>query len=112
MLLRFSLEEVMAQKVVRVMAVFQVRLMVIFLIRISRVLDRGAELIREMLEQGIERDEMIERFTAEMRAGATAQGLDEEQLRAYELANPRTMSVDGIARYWRKRGLSPGPPSV
>jgi hypothetical protein len=56
-----------------------------------------------MLEQGLDRQQMIERFTAEMRAGAAQHGVDETGLVAYELANPRIMSVDGIARYWRKR---------
>ena len=32
-------------------------------------------------------------------------GASEADTRAYELANPRVMSVDGIARYWRKRSL-------
>jgi len=32
----------------------------------------------------------------------TAAGVDAGVLRAYEIANPREMSVDGIARYWRK----------
>jgi glyoxylase-like metal-dependent hydrolase (beta-lactamase superfamily II) len=45
----------------------------------------------------------VERFTATMRAEAVALGLGESELRAYELANPRVMSVDGMTRYWRKR---------
>jgi glyoxylase-like metal-dependent hydrolase (beta-lactamase superfamily II) len=71
--------------------------------RFERVLEHGAESIRRMLEQGLDREQMIERFTAEMRAGATQHCVDETGLVAYELANPRIMSVDGIARYWRKR---------
>ena len=56
-----------------------------------------------MMEQGLEREDMITRFTESMRRQATERGLGETELRAYELANPRVMSIDGIARYWRKR---------
>ena len=70
----------------------------------EEVLEQGAEWIREMLGRQLERDRMIERFSELMRARAAAGGVDEDGLRAYELANPREMSVDGIARYWRKRG--------
>ena len=46
---------------------------------------------------------MIGEFSARMRKLALQNGMSEEDARAYELANPRVMSVDGIARYWRKR---------
>ncbi|HXV74927.1 MAG TPA: MBL fold metallo-hydrolase [Candidatus Polarisedimenticolaceae bacterium] len=67
------------------------------------VMERGTEAIRELLEQGVDRDEMVRRFGAQMRARARELGIDGRALRAYELANPRSMSVDGITRYWRKR---------
>ncbi len=34
---------------------------------------------------------------------ASADGVDDAAALAYELANPRFMSVDGITRYWRKK---------
>ena len=37
-----------------------------------------------------------------MRSLATEAGTSETDMLAYELANPRHMSVDGLARYWRK----------
>ncbi len=70
------------------------------------LLEAGAAWVREMLERGLERDLMVEEFAARMRARATAQGVDAETARAYELANPRSMSVDGITRYWRRRAPS------
>jgi glyoxylase-like metal-dependent hydrolase (beta-lactamase superfamily II) len=67
------------------------------------VMEQGVAWIREMREAGMDRPAMAAEFTARMRARAEADGSAEADLRAYELANPREMSVDGIARYWRKR---------
>lgn len=72
--------------------------------RFEEVLDRGVQWIREMLEQGLDREAMIDEFTRRMRSWATRLGADESEALAYELANPRSLSVDGIARYWRKHG--------
>ena len=57
-----------------------------------------------MLGRDLEREQMIEEFSGLMRSRAVELGLDEADTRAYELANPRVMSVDGITRYLRKRG--------
>jgi len=73
--------------------------------RFERLLEQGAAWVLEMLESGLERERMVERFGELMRGRAAADGVGgEAALEAYELANPRSMSVDGIARYWRKRG--------
>jgi glyoxylase-like metal-dependent hydrolase (beta-lactamase superfamily II) len=74
------------------------------LTRFEELLEQGAAWIREMLDEGLPREAMIERFTRRMRARAAGEGLDPALLRSYELANPRVMTVDGIARYWSKRG--------
>jgi glyoxylase-like metal-dependent hydrolase (beta-lactamase superfamily II) len=71
--------------------------------RFETLLDEGAASVLEMLEEGLDREAMSDRFAALMRRRAEALGVEPEAFRAYELANPRTMSVDGIARYWRKR---------
>ncbi len=71
--------------------------------RLERIMDQGAEWIRAMCERGAERSEMVEAFSGRMREASVAAGLDSASIRAYELANPREMSVDGIARYWAKR---------
>lgn len=75
--------------------------------RFEQVLEHGTEHVREMLQQGMDRAEMIGRFEAAMRRQAQELGISDDDLRAYELANPRAMSVDGIARYWSKRGFRP-----
>jgi glyoxylase-like metal-dependent hydrolase (beta-lactamase superfamily II) len=72
--------------------------------RFEETLNLGIDWIRGMLDQGLEREQMIEKFSGLMRSRAVELGLDEADTRAYELANPRVMSVDGITRYLRKRG--------
>ncbi len=71
--------------------------------RFETLLDEAAASVRQMMEEGLDRGEMIDRFSDLMRQRAEALGVESSAFRAYELANPRTMSVDGIARYWHKR---------
>ena len=71
--------------------------------RFEILLDEAAASVRQMMEEGLDRGEMIDRFSDLMRQRAEALGVESSAFRAYELANPRTMSVDGIARYWHKR---------
>lgn len=71
--------------------------------RFEAVLDDAVRLVRELLDQGLERDAILERYVHSMRERAAAEGVDEEEARAFELANPRFMSVDGIIRYWKRR---------
>ena len=66
-------------------------------------LEKGASLVRDMMAEGLDREAMITRYNETMWKLASADGVDEAVALAYELANPRFMSVDGIARYWRKR---------
>jgi glyoxylase-like metal-dependent hydrolase (beta-lactamase superfamily II) len=47
-------------------------------------------------------DELKRRFVEAMDAQGRAQGLTEEVITAYRLANPLSMSVDGLVRYWKK----------
>jgi glyoxylase-like metal-dependent hydrolase (beta-lactamase superfamily II) len=76
------------------------------LARFEEALLQGTAWIREMMEHGFERERMIEEFEAKMRDWATRTGTDEQDARAYEIANPRFMSVDGIVRYWRKKSAA------
>jgi glyoxylase-like metal-dependent hydrolase (beta-lactamase superfamily II) len=66
-------------------------------------LEEGADLVRDMMAEGVDREAMIDRYNQTMWRLASADGVDDAAALAYELANPRFMSVDGIARYWRKR---------
>jgi glyoxylase-like metal-dependent hydrolase (beta-lactamase superfamily II) len=47
-------------------------------------------------------EELRQSFTNWMMAEGQKMGLDEEVIKAYELANPLGMSADGILRYWKK----------
>lgn len=47
-------------------------------------------------------DILKQRFIAAMDAQSRAQGLSDAAIEAYRLANPLSMSVDGLARYWKK----------
>lgn len=47
-------------------------------------------------------DELRQSFTEWMMAEAQEMGLDEDVLKAYEVANPLGMSADGMLRYWKK----------
>jgi len=71
--------------------------------RFEKTLDTAAELVRSWIEEKAPRDEMVRRYQQVMRERAIDAGLDAASARAYELANPRDMSVDGIVRYWRNQ---------
>jgi glyoxylase-like metal-dependent hydrolase (beta-lactamase superfamily II) len=66
-------------------------------------LDEGVAFVEKAMAGGLRRDEIVERYEVWCRERATAAGLGEEDLVRLEVANPRPMSVDGIARYLRKR---------
>jgi glyoxylase-like metal-dependent hydrolase (beta-lactamase superfamily II) len=66
-------------------------------------LEEGAALVRDMMAEGLDREAMIDRYNQTMWRLASADGVDDAAALAYELANPRFMSIDGISRYWRKR---------
>lgn len=70
--------------------------------RFGEVLREAAGLIRQGLQEGLDREALLARYRDWDRAQAEAAGLNEADLAAYAKANPLAMSVDGIARYWRK----------
>lgn len=47
-------------------------------------------------------EELREKFTSWIESQGREQGLSEEVVQAYALANPLGMSADGLMRYWRK----------
>jgi len=69
-------------------------------------LDEGVAFVEKAIAGGLERDRIVERYEAWSRERASAAGLGEADLKRLEAANPRPMSVDGIARYLRKRPTS------
>ncbi len=72
--------------------------------RIQRLIERSAAEVKSMLDQGVERDKMIERYAQWMLGVAVEDGADPEVFLGEDKLNPRHMSVDGIARYWKKKG--------
>lgn len=71
--------------------------------RLAELIDCSAERVRAMLDEGLERDAMIARYGEWMEARARREGFDPAAAAGKENLNPRDMSVDGIARYWRKK---------
>jgi glyoxylase-like metal-dependent hydrolase (beta-lactamase superfamily II) len=51
-------------------------------------------------------EELRAQFTNWMQEQGLAQGLSEEAIKAYTLANPPGMSADGLMRYWKKVRLA------
>jgi glyoxylase-like metal-dependent hydrolase (beta-lactamase superfamily II) len=68
--------------------------------------ERNITLTRRWLEEVMPEDPPIEalrqKFTEWMEAQARQEGLNENVIRSYELANPVGMSADGLQRYWKK----------
>lgn len=71
--------------------------------RLEELLDATAALIGDLRRRGAGRDEMLDAYRGWVRQRGVAAGAGEALLAGYEVANPRDMSVDGVARYWQKR---------
>ena len=71
--------------------------------RVAELLASATGEVRSMLDAGLERDEMIARYGEWMNARARREGCDPAAAVGKSKLNPRDMSVDGIARYWRKK---------
>lgn len=65
---------------------------------------QSAYFVREKMDAGVTRDELITQYTAWNHGRAYAAGLSDKAIQKYEIANPLYMSVDGMMRYWRKQG--------
>lgn len=74
-----------------------------YLHRFEEVIRSGMVFIREQMEAGLSRDEIVQNYLERDRELAHTAGLSEAAITQYEVANPPTMSVDGIMRYWRKK---------
>ncbi len=70
---------------------------------LSKMLVSAPEIIHSWLEDGLERDVILERYLALHRQRAQGAGMPQEIYDQYEAANPHYMSVDGIMRYWHKK---------
>jgi glyoxylase-like metal-dependent hydrolase (beta-lactamase superfamily II) len=70
---------------------------------LSTLLKAAVDFVGEAMAAGQDREEILEGYLAEHLARAAADGMSSEVFEQYELANPHTMSVDGLMRYWRKK---------
>lgn len=71
--------------------------------RFGELLDRSVEFIAQRFEAGTGREEIIADYIGWNRERMAAHGAAAQEVTQEELANPMTMSVDGILRYLRKR---------
>lgn len=72
--------------------------------QLRTVMKAAAELVRREVEAGTARDELVEKYIDWNRERAQAAGMSPSAFDQYEAPNPLYMSVDGLMRYWRKRG--------
>ena len=70
---------------------------------IRQLLDESAEFVKERMDKGLERDDLVDTYIAWNQDRARSAGLNEAQIHQYHTANPLDMSVDGIIRYWKKK---------
>ena len=64
--------------------------------------------VKLMLEEGAERQAIIDDYLTRCRNRSKLAGISSEEFDLYETANPHYMSVDGIIRYWEKKGIPSG----
>lgn len=66
---------------------------------------RIAAWMKEMVEKEATEESLVPLFQQFMHDLLSGCGLQEKAIQAYEIADPAFMSVYGLARYWKKRGL-------
>ena len=69
---------------------------------VEKGLNSASRWMEEIMPSDPPIEELRQSFTDWMMAEGEKMGLDEEVVRAYELANPLGMSADGLLRYWKK----------
>ncbi len=69
---------------------------------VEKCLNSASRWLDEIMPSNPHIDELRQSFTDWMMAEGERMGLDEEVVKAYELANPLGMSADGLLRYWKK----------
>lgn len=67
------------------------------------LMDASAEFVRLRMVAGEERDAIVADYIAWNHERMRAHGLSDYAIEQYNAANPLSMSVDGIMRYWRKK---------
>lgn len=71
--------------------------------QLREMMEAAAAFVRQQMEQGHERGQIVEAYMSWNRERAVAAGMPADDFLKYEAANPLFMSVDGLMRYWRKQ---------
>jgi glyoxylase-like metal-dependent hydrolase (beta-lactamase superfamily II) len=66
---------------------------------------RIAEWLRQAMAAGSTEEALVPAFQNFMHDLLSEHGLPEDAIQDYEIADPAFMSVHGLSRYWKKRGL-------
>jgi len=69
---------------------------------VDQGLNTASRWLEEVMPSAPPVEELRQSYTDWVMAEGEKVGLDEEVVRAYELANPLGMSADGLLRYWKK----------
>lgn len=69
---------------------------------VEKSLDAAEGWLEKVMPSAPQVDEMKQMFGEWMTEQGRQQGLSAEAVKAYDLANPLGMSVDGLLRYWKK----------
>ncbi len=70
----------------------------------SQLLNDSSQLVLDELKKGTNRDEIVELYKAfDIKRGQDI-GMSDEEIHQYIVSNPLHMSVDGIIRYWTRKG--------
>lgn len=70
----------------------------------SELLDSASNLVLAQLKAGKSRDEIVEAYIAFDVARGQKSGMSEDEIKQYIVSNPLHMSVDGMIRYWTRKG--------
>jgi glyoxylase-like metal-dependent hydrolase (beta-lactamase superfamily II) len=70
---------------------------------LDALIEDTTQFIKEKMEAGVSRDDMVVEYQEWVRQRAADQGISPAVMQRYETANPLFMTVDGIMRYWRKK---------
>lgn len=74
-------------------------------VRTAALIDEYAKVAQQALAAGLDRDAVIARFKDWESARLAADRVDLNEYPAYGHLGPVGMSVDGLLRYWKKRGV-------
>ncbi len=70
---------------------------------VERRLDESVSMVQRLLDAGLDRDAIVDRYNLWIRELIGKAGGSEQLADLLEIANPKTMSVDGILRYLNRR---------